>query len=298
MARKLACTSGLPRLLDDGHGQCHITCYEADRPARCEAKMVRRGKTGPQKRTSSTARRRTWTASHHLLLGRPSCPLRCENGKAGMNRPTQADFLDCSTTDMDSVTSLATRPTVLPAQKRKWHGGEKQAHTSGLRRLLDNCHGQLHITCYEADFSARCEAKMAWRGKTGPHKWTSSTARQRTWTASHHLLRCRKFCPLRSENGMAGKNRPTQADFLDCLITAMDSVTSLATRPTVLPAVKRKWHGGEKQAHTSGLPRLLDNGHGQRHITCYEADRPARCEAKMARRRKAGPHKWTSSTAR
>jgi hypothetical protein len=35
----------------------------------------------PDERTSSTTRRRTSTASHHALRGRPSCPLRSENGK-------------------------------------------------------------------------------------------------------------------------------------------------------------------------------------------------------------------------
>ena len=40
-------TNGLPRRLDDGHRLLHITRYEADRLARCEAKMARCGKNRP-----------------------------------------------------------------------------------------------------------------------------------------------------------------------------------------------------------------------------------------------------------
>ena len=84
--------------------------------------------------TSSTARRRTSTASHHALRGRPPCPLRSENGTVrkkqahtgGLSRlllrpagpcgwqappSRRTDFLDGSTTDIDCFTSRATRPT-------------------------------------------------------------------------------------------------------------------------------------------------------------------------------------------
>ena len=86
------------------------------------------------RRTSSTARRRTSTASHHALRGRPPCPLRSENGTVrkkqahtgGLSRlllrpagpcgwqappSRRTDFLDGSTTDIDCFTSRATRPT-------------------------------------------------------------------------------------------------------------------------------------------------------------------------------------------
>ena len=62
-------TNGLPRRLDDGH---RLLLRSAG-PCGWQAP--------PSRQTSSTSRRRTSTASHHALRGRPSCPLRSENGK-------------------------------------------------------------------------------------------------------------------------------------------------------------------------------------------------------------------------
>jgi hypothetical protein len=56
---------------------------------------------------SSTARRRTWPASHHLQRGRPSCPLRSKNGKAKKTSPHKRTSSNGPATDRLNVTALA-----------------------------------------------------------------------------------------------------------------------------------------------------------------------------------------------
>jgi hypothetical protein len=86
-------------------------------------------------------RRRTSTASRHVLWGRPSCPLRSKKRQGAeknrlhnlnssrtsrpafpLSSPTdyaRRSITAASTTDFDGFSSCATGPTVLPAAKRK-----------------------------------------------------------------------------------------------------------------------------------------------------------------------------------
>ena len=56
-------------------------------------------------------------------------------------------FLDCSTTDMASFTSLATRPTVLPAAKQKWQGEKNKPTQADFLEWSGDGQTERHCPC-------------------------------------------------------------------------------------------------------------------------------------------------------
>ena len=82
---------------------------------------------------SSTARQRTWTASHHLLRGRPSCPLRSENGNAKKTGPHKRT----SSNGRAETDGLTTRPAASFDRPLRPGQAATDGRTDGLLESLD-----------------------------------------------------------------------------------------------------------------------------------------------------------------